>query len=145
MHGTVSLKKEVRLFIVFLKMLHPMLIEKTVRNIIWYTKKQTENLSTKYAGKCMLNNLTVRLVSENLMNSIETCICKCIGLKICVKFFEMQFQIFSVSPNIQQMLFDVNKTHVTVHGQRPVVTSDLNRKWSESRKCSKFRYRPVEM
>jgi len=71
-----------------------------------------------------MHNVTVRSDSVNLMNTIKACIRKSIGLKISVIFFEIQFQMFSVSPTIQQMLFDVKKSHVTVHGMRPVVTSD---------------------
>jgi len=33
--------------------------------------------------------------------------------------------MFSVSPYIQQLVFDVNKMHVAVHGQRTAMISDL--------------------
>jgi len=36
-------------------------------------------------------------------------------------------------------VLDISKMHVAVHGKDPVVMSDFNQNWNESRKCSKYR------
>jgi len=62
-----------------------------------------------------------------------------LGQNMVLFFGQVLFEMFCDSPNIQQLVLAVSKMHVTVHGQRPAVMSDFNRKCSDSCKCSKCR------
>ena len=122
-------------FIAFLRLLTLILSNNTIQIHHLSHNYHVETLSSQDLQKC-LHNARVQVCAINLMYKFKKlALRKCFCPKILFFHFWLSiFQrcssnvtMFSVSPYIQQLVLDVSKMHVSVHGKRPLVMSYFNK------------------